>query len=440
MTEPDNDNLYDDDFDEDDWEAGPPAPEIQKDSVPKAPKDEFRKYSGDPRLKAELPQVPQERAKPDDFAELTNILAQAIDEQDIYDGLRLFKRRKVKIIESLENDPLKNRELILSALSEVAECILLAAYNISAKVIAEKFGLPGYMTSYKQFSPAHLGVVSMGKQGAKEINYESDLDLIFIYSHIGETHGPMNMSNGEYFAKLAQRLMSLLSIPTGAGKCYDIDTELRPSGNAGTLVVSYDHFLNHQMNTAASWERLALLRARPCAGNETFLSILDQQISQLNYHRPLSPNFFSDMHTIRQRVIDEKVREKPDRLDIKIGPGGIMDIEFLLQGLLLKNAAIFPNLRQKNTFALLRSLRTHRLLPETDAQVVERAYILYRSLESHIQLLKKRSETHFDHSDAGQIAECLLFSSESQLWNELIDLRKNVRHMTLRLYAPDLRA
>ena len=445
MTEPDDDNLSNEEFEDDDWEASPPAEKsgskvpVTEAQTSDAPKDEFQKFLRDPRLNAELPQIPLERAKPSAYTEIMGILATAADEQDIYDGLRLFKRRKIKAIEALENDPLINRERILSALSEVAECILLAAYSVSAKVISHKFGLPGYITAYQQFAPAHLGIISMGKQGAQEINYESDLDLIFIYSHIGETHGQSSMSNGEYFAKLAQRLISLLSIPTGAGKCYDIDTELRPSGNAGTLVVSYDHFLNHQMNTAANWERLALLRARPCAGDEAFLNSLDKQIAQLNYHRSLAADFFSDMHMIRQRVIDEKVKESADRLDIKIGPGGIMDIEFFLQGLLLKNTAIFPSLRQRNTFSLLRALRAHRLIQEPDAKIIERAYVLYRSIESHIQLLKKRSESHLDRSDMALIAERLHFSSEAQLWNELKDLRKNVHQIRLGLYAPDLR-
>lgn len=417
----------------------PPGKGLKQVEPPQAappPQDQYREFAQDPRL---LPgyHLNTLQDSPSDLLSTLGTLVNDIgDKQILYDELRNFKRQQVKVIQRWEDAPLKNRDLILSRLSELAVAILTVTFNHVGKVLEAKFGSPQYLSAYPQWQAAELALISMGKLAAREINYESDLDLIFVYSHIGETHGRKVLTNGEYFAKLVQRLINMLSLNTIAGRCYEIDTDLRPSGHCGTLVTSYDHFIDHQMNRSQHWERQALLRARVEIAGQEFRALLAPQIDEMAYDRPVPGDFFFEMNAIRERVLKEKAREDAQRVDLKYGLGALMDIDFLLHRLQLRFARIFPALRTWSTAALFTAAHSHRLLPEGDLLVLQSTHTLLRTLESHLQLMKQRSEhvLELDGEVFGTIRERLGFVSDGALREALLAGKQAVRRVYLDLY------
>lgn len=400
--------------------------------------DSFTQYNHDPRLI-----IKSQKEKKDDFhspllKELTDRLRAIKDEEKYLDEIRYFKREKQKLImDSLENHPLENRKKILNKLSEIAETIVCLTQDHIQKRMERDFGLPTYLSSYKQTQISNLSIIGMGKLGGGTINYHSDLDLIFVYSHTGETQGRHTMSNNEYFAKLAQRFINTLSVMTQAGRCYEIDTELRPSGNQGTLVTSYDHFIDHQMNKAQNWERQALIRARPITGESEFRQLLSTQIRQLVFERPLPIHFTKTMHEVREMVIQEKVKTSETSFDFKRGHGAIMDVEFILHHIQLKNARVFPDLKLLSLFDVLDQLRKHNLIASKDLETLTEAHLYYRTIESLSQIIKNRSITKMDYeSDLfSEISERLKFKNKNELKEKIIHLRNAVRSIYEGIYA-----
>lgn len=397
--------------------------------------DEYSEYKKDPRLDT---QVYKKTFTHPPYAE-NDLLKKVItldDDEAFLDELRIYKRQQHKeIIDTLESKPLKNRHEILTRLSNVADTIITAAYAHIAKNMEEIYGLPSFLSSYKQTQVAHLAIVGMGKLGARKINYHSDLDIIFVYSQRGETHGKKVIDNAEYFVKLAQKFITALSVMTAAGRCYEIDTELRPSGNLGTLVTSYDHFIEHQMNRAQNWERQALVRARSLSDHYEFQKLLDDQIQKLAFERPLPPDFTKNMHQIRERVLKERCKESENKIDIKLGPGSLMDIEFILHNIQLKNANVFPDLRQHSLFDLLNILKNHDFLSKKELQTFTEAHLYYRTIESLLQLIKNRSDSVVDFASETFEEICArLNMNTKELQEKILHFRKEIRNIYKRIY------
>jgi glutamate-ammonia-ligase adenylyltransferase len=362
----------------------------------------------------------------------------ATDDEGFFDELRRFiKKQQADIAEKYESHPLKNREIILTELSHVAEHVIEMANNRAPQALIRNYGLPLYEASFGGEQPADMAIVGMGKLGAQELSYQSDLDVIFIYSHVGETRGAMPLSNAEYFVKYAQRLIHILTVQTPAGRGYAIDTELRPSGNKGTLVSSYDHFLDHQMNHAQYWERQALLRARVLTGEKPFKTLCQNQIDELAFTRPMPADFAPTMHAIRHRVLIEKVHEDETCFDLKRGHGSVMDIEFIVHFLQLRHSRIFRDLRVRPLYEALRRLESHQLLPHQEAKTLTEAYTLYRSLECHLQLIKNRPESmvQFESEEFSQMREKLGFAHDPDLKEAIASYRLAVKNTYQRVFA-----
>lgn len=409
-----------------------PAPTV----IPEPSGDAFSRHKRTPLLAEDAASKAVSTADPAVYQELRRAVQGIKDKQDYFDALRLFKREQHRKIQELESDPFANRRTILRRITDVADAIVREAFEDTRRQMESSYGKPSYLSSYKQITPSELAIVGMGKFGAREMNYESDLDLVFIFSHIGEVVGAKPMTNGEYFSKFVQKLINLISLTTGAGRCYDIDVELRPSGNAGPLVSSFDHFLDHQMNHALEWERMALLRARLVLAPEDFRIPLEKHLYELAYNRELPKSFFATMHEIRERVIKENVRETPSYVNLKLGPGGLMDVEFVLQGLQLKHQVVFPALRKAGLFDILDSLGESGLMTPQDLKGLSNAHLLYRTVESRLQLMRKRAESslHFDSEDFLEIARDLNFADKSELQNALLSSRQFVRSLYQRIY------
>lgn len=222
-------------------------------------------------------------------------------------------------------------------LADLAEALLGELLALARADLARQHGtVPG----------AGLVVLGYGSLGGRELGFASDLDLVFLHDAAPEamSDGPRPLDAGRWFARLAQRLVSLLGTVTGAGKLYEVDVRLRPDGAKGMLVSSLDSFADYQRQRAWTWERQALVRARPIAGaaavGEAFERIRAETLRAARDPEALR----EDVLAMRRRMRAELDRSRPGRFDLKQGEGGLVDLEFLVQALVLRHAGAIPAL------------------------------------------------------------------------------------------------
>lgn len=405
-------------------------------TTPGSPENRQILWGGTPSENATIPSAEQkDEALLTEYRQaLQDRLAQWPKLEDWFDEIRYFKKDEIKKIVELEHNPgvpkestdslgwkpAFSRRDILCRLSLLAEAICQETLLIVLRELEPKYGRP---------IDADIMTVGMGKLGGREINYGSDLDLIFIFSQMGETTGAGKISNSEYFARLVQKFISILSLTTRAGRAYAIDTELRPSGHQGPLVTSLEGFIDYQKTASQIWERQSLLRARPIAGPPHFARLVRNHIDALLYSRPFSSNIVKEMHRLRTRVECEIARESESFIDMKGGKGGVMDIEFFLQYHQLIHGRDFPKLHTANTFDGLETLAKLKIVPEATVAPLVEAYTFYRDVESRIYLRKQRSQRRWNVKDPflDEIARDLKLKNSAEFLEKYLALREKVR-------------
>ena len=274
---------------------------------------------------------------------------------------------------------------ITAQLSLLGEVCLEAAYCLAVTDL-QRFGTPVWQQNGVAVK-ANLAIIAMGKLGGGELNYHSDLDIIFVYDHQGYTDGEKQISNHEYFAKLAQKIISILTMQTREGYVYKIDTRLRPSGNAGPLVTSLESFLDYHRKEAQIWERQALTKARVVLGEEKLAGQLHDIIRQTVYGCAIDDAGREEIHRLRMRMENELAREKEGSYNIKTGRGGMVDVEFAVQYLQLKEGCHYPELRTVSTVVALKEIGTLKLLPEEGAEILLSGYKFLRKLENRLRII-----------------------------------------------------
>ena len=253
-------------------------------------------------------------------------------------------------------------------LAALAESLVVATLAVvETDLVAAHGRVPG----------AGMAVLGYGSLGGRELGFGSDLDLVFLHDAPADaaSDGARPLDAGRYFARFAQRLVSLLGTVTGAGKLYEIDVRLRPDGAKGMLVSSLESFADYQRQRAWTWERQALVRSRPVAGaarvQAAFESIREQTLRQ-----PRDPDALrTDVVAMRRRMRAELDRSQPGRFDLKQGEGGLVDLEFLVQALVLEHAAAQPALvSARGTPELLDALAAAGLLAPEEAAALRQSH------------------------------------------------------------------
>src|SRR5262249_4727933 len=230
--------------------------------------------------------------------------------------------------------------------------------------------------------PGRLVIVGMGKLGAGELNYNSDLDLIFLYDAPDGGEGAGGIGAQEFFTKFAQRLISVLQVQTREGYVYKIDTRLRPSGRSGSLVSSLKAFVRYHQTSSHRWERQALIKARGVAGDPALSGRVTETLESIAYAEEIDAPGVAEIDRLRGRMEQELARESAGRFNIKTGRGGIVDIEFLAQMLQLRYGRRFPALRQRATLAALEALHACGVLPADDFRLLIGGCRFLRALEN----------------------------------------------------------
>ena len=283
---------------------------------------------------------------------------------------------------------------ITEELSNLADAILDRALTATLLELQPRYGIPG------GHCEAVFTVLALGKLGGRELNYSSDIDLMFIYSGNGETSGPQVVTNKEFFKKAANHFTSLLSTYTPAGICYRVDLRLRPEGTLGEACISLEAAKDYYANRARDWELQMLIKARVAAGapgaGEELLAFIEPSI----YSSSLDFSTIESMSETRERITERLARKRLRRseLDVKLAPGGIRDIEFLVQCLQRLHGAREIWVRHGGTLLALSRLRDKDLLSAREHSRLSGAYCFLRQLEHLLQIEDDR-QTHSLPSD-----------------------------------------
>ena len=319
------------------------------------------------------------RTREDMAAELATRMTAAPDLEAELDTLRRFRHEEFLRIGVHDIQGSLEPEEVARQLTGLAETCLDAAFALGRREVLRRVGLPG------DGPTDGLVVVGMGKLGSGELNYNSDLDLIFVYDAGDEAWWSGRAVPHEIFTRIVQRAISALQTPTREGIAYRIDTRLRPSGNQGPLVSSLDAFTAYHRGTAQLWERQALIKARPLAGPASVGERFEAVVADFVYGRGLTPEGMAEIARMRERI--ERERGDPGAgVNIKTGRGGLVDVEFVVQMLQLRHGHAHPGVRRRPTREAIAALEAEGLLSAPDAHALAEGYAFLRALENRLRL------------------------------------------------------
>ena len=293
-------------------------------------------------------------------------------------AIRSLKERellKIGIQDYILNVPL---ETTLVAISDLADAIVNAVSVLVYDVLTARYGTPN--TSY--------GVVALGKLGGRELNYSSDIDLIFVYNQEGLLE---KTTYHEFFALHAEGLIKHLTESTSGGMLYRTDARLRPDGNSGPLARASQAYHHYYESRGRLWERQMLIKARPIAGDLSFGRKFIDSLSPFVYPKTFFESPIDEIANMKWRIEEKKSAVK--ELNIKTCQGGIRDVEFIVQALQLMNGGENTSLRTTNTLDGIRVLLGAGLLKPNEAEQLSKGYIFYRKVE-HLLQVQSFTQTH----------------------------------------------
>jgi len=276
---------------------------------------------------------------------------------------------------------------VCAAHTSLAEAAIGAAVALHHRRLADSHGEP---IGAESGVPQRLVTVAMGKLGGAELNVSSDVDLVFLYPEDGSTDGSRALANQEFFDRLARRVASTLADATAEGFVFRVDLRLRPYGDSGPPSTSFAALENYLITQGRAWERYAWLKARPLTGDRG--EELERLIAPFVYRKYLDYDAYAGLRDVH-RQIREQGRRKDYARNIKLGPGGIRELEFIVQALQLVRGGREPALRVRGTLAALAILGERGVLPRPAAAELSEAYTFLRQLEHRLQYRDDR-QTH----------------------------------------------
>ncbi len=283
------------------------------------------------------------------------------------------------------------QEDIYSLLNEISlladQCVHEAADWMRQQLI-KKYGEPRAVNG----DAVHLVVIAMGKLGGKELNFSSDIDVMFCYSDSGSTDGKISISNQEFFTQMAQGMIRVLSDVTADGFVYRVDCRLRPFGDSGPLVVNFNHIEDYLQSHGREWERYAFIKARVIVGVEEDRAEFKDTVTSFVYRKYID---FGVINTLREMkdLITQKMALKGNANNIKLGFGGIREIEFIVQFFQLVHGGQNPYLQSQSIKNGFEQIARYGYLDEQAVAQLEQAYIFLRRLENRLQM-RNDEQTH----------------------------------------------
>ena len=352
-------------------------------------------------------------------------LATGIKKTGLDPALRQFRNREMMRLIWRDLNQLAPVDEILADLSTLADICQQAAVEYHTKAFEEKYGIPRNPDGQAQ----KLVVIGLGKLGGCELNLSSDIDIIFCYPDRGICDGRRGLDNEQFFTRLARQIIRSLSELTADGFCFRVDTRLRPFGDSGPLVSSFAALEQYYQREGRDWERYALIKARPVAGDlasgQQLLAILKPFV----YRRYIDFGAIDALRDMHANVREDALRK--DRLDdIKRGPGGIREIEFLVQTFQLLRGGREPSLQTASIFAAIDSLHKLQLLPDEAIAEILAAYRFLRKTENRIQALHDQQTHRVPSGEDGlRVARAMGFKDMANFQPALDAIRDSVQSL-----------
>jgi glutamate-ammonia-ligase adenylyltransferase len=324
------------------------------------------------------------------------------DAEAAFSNLRQFKKREMLRIAARDLARLAYVSEITRELSDVADVCLQAVYRLCAARLRAKFGQPWHLDAEEEWRETEFCVIGLGKLGGQELNYSSDVDVIFVYSEEGSVfktrprpneQSGRGMANHPYFLRLAESMVAEIGKLTPDGALFRIDLRLRPEGKTGPLARSLGGYENYYAQWGQTWERMMLIKARPVAGAASLGAEFLEMAQSFRYPRSLNPRTLREVAAVKTRIETEVVKAGELERNVKLGRGGIREIEFIVQSLQILRAGRLPFLQGSATMTVLQRLARYDLLKPGDASELEAAYAFLRDVEHRLQMEADR-QTH----------------------------------------------
>lgn len=328
--------------------------------------------------------------------QLQALLADCVDEDELGRRLRRFRnRQQVRIIWRDLNRQASLAETC-SDLSDLADACIDGAYQWLYPRHCEQFGTP---IGRRSGQPQHLVILGMGKLGAHELNLSSDIDLIFGYPEGGETEGvKRSLDNQEFFIRLGQRLIKALDAITVEGFVFRVDMRLRPYGSSGALVLSFNALEQYYQDQGRDWERYAMIKARVVGGDQAAGKQLLEMLRPFVYRRYLDFSAIEALRAMKQ-LIQQEVRRKGMSDNVKLGSGGIREVEFIAQAFQLIHGGRDLSLQQRPLLKVLDTLEGQGYLPAPIIAEMKEGYEFLRYTEHALQAIGDRQTQMLPDND-----------------------------------------
>jgi glutamate-ammonia-ligase adenylyltransferase len=346
------------------------------------------------------------------------------DDAGLRSALRRLRKRVLLRVMLRDLNGLADLAEVTGTMSALAETAVEVATALHHRWLVRSHGEP---RGEESGATQQLLVVAMGKLGGCELNVSSDIDLIFLYPEAGETAGPRTISNHEFFILQGRRLIGSLSEMTGDGYVFRVDMRLRPYGQSGALVASFAMLEEYLVVQARAWERYAWIKARPIAGDRG--DELRALTSPFVFRKYLDFGAIADLRSLHTQIREE-ARRRDYLANIKLGPGGIREIEFVAQVFQLIRGGREPALQIIPTLQVLALLKARGLLPAAAVEELQAAYLFLRNLEHRLQYLDDTQTQRLPDKpeDCALIAEAMGFADYVTLLESLDMHRDNVSH------------
>ncbi|MCP4643400.1 MAG: bifunctional [glutamate--ammonia ligase]-adenylyl-L-tyrosine phosphorylase/[glutamate--ammonia-ligase] adenylyltransferase [bacterium] len=351
--------------------------------------------------------------------------------------MRRFKRREILRIATRDIFRRMSLASVTEDLSNLADASLEAAIEGSQSDLLRRFGAPKAPSG----DTAGFAVLAMGKLGGRELNFSSDIDLIFLFSDEGTTEGGSSgsVTNGEYFHKLGERVIKAMSELTSEGYVFRVDMRLRPYGRVGPLAVSLDNALEYYETVGQAWERQALIKTRPAAGDLDLGQAFIDKARPFVYPRYFDDETLEDIRQIKQQTEAQIAEQGQTGTEVKLGRGGIRDIEFAIQMLQLLNGGRFEDLRTPSTLQAIPALARRSLLTAFEADTLASNYVFLRQVEHRLQIegSQQRHALPADASALELFARQLGYPSRKAFMREYTDRTEANRTILERFLATE---
>src|SRR6266542_2947848 len=358
------------------------------------------------------------------FSELRALAGDSIAQQD-FAALRFWKGREMTRVALRELANVAPLEETTGELSQIAEICIRRVFEHWDSELRKRHGSP----------MAEFAILGLGKLGGSELNHSSDVDLLFLYSEEGQL--TPHISYHEFFNRLGKRILETFSTPHPAGSLFRIDLRLRPEGSAGPLARSLESMENYYSGFGETWERLALIKARGIAGSGEVAYEFLRQHQPFIYPKSTNPDLLDEIASIKHRIERDIVGTEKLERDVKLGRGGIRDIEFIVQTLQLIHGARHPFLQEPSMLKALRALRELDLLPTNEVLTLDQTYRFLRRVEHRLQI-EAEQQTHVVPREVEalrRLALSLRFSSSKDFTAALQGRMRAVRPIFQRIVS-----